>query len=47
MINRSSTLIVHTSFMEFQTPTAGIIRGKLTPIKVKSLNSSFDLQRIV
>ena len=47
MINHSSTLIDHISFMEFKTPTAGIIRGKLTPIKVKSLNSSLDFQRIV
>ena len=47
MINRSSILIVHISFMEFLTPTAGIIRGKLTPIKVKSLNSSLDLKWIV
>ena len=47
MINRSSTLIVHISFMEFYAPTAGILRGKLTLIKVKSLNSSFDLQWIV
>ena len=47
MINRSSTLIVHISFMEFYTPTAGIIRGKLTSIKVKSLNSSLDFKWIV